>query len=126
MNGTAWYLAGKGLSKLNSFYDVIDVAECLTRDWQVAGRTRLAMQGRSAGGLLMGAVLTMRPDLPAVVVLHVPFLVCTHARAHTRTHTCMHAQKSARGWPCRAADERVLTMRPNLPVLVVLHVSLLV
>lgn len=71
--GRPWYEAGKLEHKLSSFTDFIDCAEHLV----AAGYTspdRLAISGTSAGGLLMGAVTNMRPDLFAVVLAHVPFV----------------------------------------------------
>ena len=53
---------GKYLTKMNTFTDFCDCAEHLVRaGWCTA--SRLAIEGRSAGGLLMGAVLNLRPDL---------------------------------------------------------------
>jgi oligopeptidase B len=71
--GRPWYESGKLLNKRNTFTDFIVCAEHLIR----AGYTspeRLAIQGGSAGGLLMGAVTNLRPDLFAVVVAQVPFV----------------------------------------------------
>ena len=71
--GRRWYLDGKLLHKRNTFTDFIAVAEGLA----AAGYTapdRLAAEGRSAGGLLMGAIVNMRPDLFRVVVAGVPFV----------------------------------------------------
>ncbi len=71
--GRQWYDDGKLLHKKNTFFDFIACAEHLI----AAGYTssgRLAIAGGSAGGLLMGAVTNMRPDLFKVVVAHVPFV----------------------------------------------------
>lgn len=71
--GRLWYENGKFLQKKNTFTDFIAVAEALI----AAGYTqsdRLAISGGSAGGLLMGAVMNMRPDLFQVVVADVPFV----------------------------------------------------
>jgi len=71
--GKAWHDAGRMAQKMNSFTDFIDVAEHLLN----AGYTssdRLAIEGGSAGGLLMGAVVNLRPDLFAAVVSLVPFV----------------------------------------------------
>jgi oligopeptidase B len=71
--GESWHKQGKMLDKRNTFTDFVSCAEHLTR----AGYTtsdRLAIRGRSAGGLLIGAVVNMRPDLFAVVVMAVPFV----------------------------------------------------
>lgn len=71
--GRAWYDQGKMLNKRNTFTDFIAVAEHLVREGYTS-RERLAIRGGSAGGLLMGAVVNMRPDLFRVVVADVPFV----------------------------------------------------
>ena len=60
--------------KQNSFDDFIAAAEWLIARAVHHGRTRLAAAGGSNGGLLMGAVLTQRPDLFRAVVVQVPLL----------------------------------------------------
>ncbi len=71
--GRAWYEAGKVLTKRNSFTDFIASAEYLI-DKRYTSSDRLVIKGRSAGGLLMGAVTTMRPDLFKAVIAGVPFV----------------------------------------------------
>jgi oligopeptidase B len=71
--GRTWYDAGKLLKKKNSFTDFIAVAESLMRRRYTAP-DRLVIQGGSAGGLLMGAVVNLRPDLFRAVVSQVPFV----------------------------------------------------
>jgi oligopeptidase B len=71
--GRAWYESGKLLNKRNSFGDFIAVAEHLVRQGYVAP-DRLAIGGGSAGGLLMGAVTNLRPDLFRAVLAEVPFV----------------------------------------------------
>jgi len=71
--GRTWYEDGKFLNKTNTFTDFIACAEKLI----AAGYTdseRLAIRGRSAGGLLIGAVLNERPDLFGCAVAQVPFV----------------------------------------------------
>jgi oligopeptidase B len=71
--GRRWYEDGKLSAKRNSFTDFIAAAEHLV----AAGYTRtdrVAINGGSAGGLLMGAVTNLRPDLFRAVVAEVPFL----------------------------------------------------
>ncbi len=58
--GRHWYENGKFLHKKNTFTDFIACAEHLIAE-KYTSRDRLAIMGRSAGGLLMGAVLTMAP-----------------------------------------------------------------
>jgi oligopeptidase B len=71
--GRLWYEAGKLLRKKNTFTDFIACAESLVRRRYTAP-DRLVIQGGSAGGLLMGAVVNMRPELFRAVVAQVPFL----------------------------------------------------
>jgi oligopeptidase B len=71
--GKAWHDAGRMLNKLHTFTDFIAVAETLIRE-RYTSSDRLAISGGSAGGLLMGAVTNMRPDLCKVVLTQVPFV----------------------------------------------------
>jgi len=71
--GRPWYDNGKLLSKRNTFTDFIACAECLISEGYTS-QDSLAIMGGSAGGLLMGACLTMRPDLFKAVVAKVPFV----------------------------------------------------
>ena len=71
--GKPWHDAGKMMNKKNTFTDFIDCAEeLITR--KVTAREKLVITGGSAGGLLMGAVTNMRPDLFRAVVSYVPFV----------------------------------------------------
>jgi len=71
--GRAWYEDGKLLHKTNTFLDFIDCAEYLVAEKYVA-RDRVFATGGSAGGLLMGAIANLRPDLWAGIVARVPFV----------------------------------------------------
>ena len=71
--GRSWYEDGKLLNKMNTFTDFIDVAEFLVGEGY-ADPDRVFAMGGSAGGLLMGAVVNMRPDLWRGVVAAVPFV----------------------------------------------------
>lgn len=71
--GEPWHDDGKMMNKRNSFTDFIACAEHLIAQ-KYTTKDRLAIQGRSAGGLLIGGVLTLRPDLPKVALLEVPFV----------------------------------------------------
>jgi oligopeptidase B len=71
--GRGWYDDGKMLRKKNTFTDFIAAAEHLVQRGYTRS-DRLAIRGGSAGGLLMGAVTTMRPDLFRAVVADVPFV----------------------------------------------------
>ncbi|MDE3158699.1 MAG: S9 family peptidase [Acidobacteriota bacterium] len=71
--GEKWREDGMLMKKQNSFFDFIDCAEFLIRGkW--TSSDRLAIEGGSAGGLLMGAVVNMRPDLFRAVHAAVPFV----------------------------------------------------
>jgi prolyl oligopeptidase len=71
--GESWHQAGMLGRKQNSFDDFIAAAEWLVREGYTTPQ-RLAVAGGSNGGLLMGAVLTQRPDLFRAVVIQVPLL----------------------------------------------------
>ena len=71
--GKPWHDQGKMMSKKNTFTDFIAVAEQLITD-RYTSQERLVIEGGSAGGLLMGAVTNMRPDLFKIVVTRVPFV----------------------------------------------------
>jgi oligopeptidase B len=71
--GRQWYEQGKQLQKKNTFTDFVDVARHLIdRGW--TSPARLVANGGSAGGLLMGAVANLAPELFAGIVAHVPFV----------------------------------------------------
>lgn len=71
--GRDWYEGGKLGNKINSFKDFISVAEHLIAT-QLTSSNTLAAMGTSAGGLLVGAMAQMRPDLFKALVLRVPFV----------------------------------------------------
>lgn len=71
--GEEWRDAGRMMKKINTFTDFIASAEHLIQQKYTAN-DRLVIQGGSAGGLLMGAVVNMRPDLFKAVVSQVPFV----------------------------------------------------
>jgi oligopeptidase B len=71
--GKPWHEDGRMLKKKNTFTDFIACAEHLIAQ-KYTSPGRLAIMGGSAGGLLMGAVTNLRPDLFAVVVALVPFV----------------------------------------------------
>jgi oligopeptidase B len=71
--GYGWFLDGRHLTKKNTFTDFIACAETLiTQNYTRAGR--IVAEGRSAGGMLVGAITNMRPDLWAGVIGGVPFV----------------------------------------------------
>jgi oligopeptidase B len=71
--GKAWHDDGRMMHKKNTFTDFIVCAEYLVAQGY-GSKDRLAIEGRSAGGLLMGAVLNMRPDLFHAALVGVPFV----------------------------------------------------
>jgi oligopeptidase B len=71
--GRQWYDDGKMMKKMNTFRDFIDVADYLVKNG-FTRPDRLVATGGSAGGLLMGAVANMRPDLFRAIVADVPFV----------------------------------------------------
>jgi oligopeptidase B len=71
--GRRWYEDGKFAAKPNSFSDFVAAADHLVASG-VTSRDRLAIRGGSAGGLLIGAALNLRPDVAAVAVAEVPFV----------------------------------------------------
>jgi oligopeptidase B len=71
--GEEWREQGRMRMKLNTFHDFIDCAEYLVKEKYTAP-DRLVIQGGSAGGLLVGGVVNMRPELVKAAVAQVPFV----------------------------------------------------
>jgi oligopeptidase B len=71
--GKRWHDEGRMMAKRNTFTDFVAVAEFLTASGYTSA-DRLVIEGGSAGGLLIGAVLNMRPELFRAAVLRVPFV----------------------------------------------------
>ncbi|KAJ3403427.1 hypothetical protein HDV05_007829, partial [Chytridiales sp. JEL 0842] len=71
--GNAWYDEGKLTKKPNTFHDFISAAEYLCNEGYTSP-SKLSIYGRSAGGLLIGAVINMRPDLFKAALTEVPFV----------------------------------------------------
>ena len=71
--GEEWREAGRMMQKMNTFHDFIDCAEYLV-EHRFTSSSGLVIQGGSAGGLLVGAVANMRPDLFKAAVAQVPFV----------------------------------------------------
>ncbi|MBW6478162.1 MAG: S9 family peptidase [Bacteroidales bacterium] len=71
--GRQWYDDGKLLNKRNTFYDFIDVSEYLIAN-NYTSPGKLFASGGSAGGLLVGAVINMRPELYKGIIASVPFV----------------------------------------------------
>jgi len=71
--GRAWYENGKLLKKMNTFHDFIDCSEWLIAQGFTTSDHLYAMGG-SAGGLLMGTVINLRPELYRAVIAQVPFV----------------------------------------------------
>jgi oligopeptidase B len=71
--GDSWHDAGKMMVKRNTFTDFIHVTEHLLAEGY-GSKDKVIIEGGSAGGLLMGAVANLRPDLFRIVLSHVPFV----------------------------------------------------
>jgi len=71
--GKEWHEQGRMMAKMNTFTDFIAVGDHLVKEGYTS-KEKLAIMGGSAGGLLMGAVANMRPDLFRAVVAYVPFV----------------------------------------------------
>lgn len=71
--GWGWFLDGRGAKKTNTFTDFIACAEHLTAKGYGA-KGRIAAYGGSAGGMLMGAIANLRPDLWGAIIAAVPFV----------------------------------------------------
>ena len=71
--GEEWRQAGRMMNKMNTFTDFIACGEALVK-MKYTSKDRLVIEGGSAGGLLMGVVSNLRPDLFKAVVSHVPFV----------------------------------------------------
>lgn len=71
--GRQWYEDGKMMKKMNTFTDFIACADFLVNE-KYGDRKRLVIQGGSAGGLLVGATVNLRPDVCKAAVLQVPFV----------------------------------------------------
>ena len=71
--GKAWHDDGRMMHKKNTFSDFVTCAEYLVAQGY-GSKDRLVIEGRSAGGLLMGAVLNLRPDLFHAALVGVPFV----------------------------------------------------
>lgn len=74
--GRSWYLDGKLLAKRNTFTDTLAICEHLASNG-TADRRRIAIRGGSAGGLLVGACVTMEPERFRSAVAEVPFVDVT-------------------------------------------------
>ena len=73
--GYGWYRHGRELEKKNTFLDFIAAAERLSSGPDAVTRPgQITIEGGSAGGMLVGATVNMRPDLFKAVVAHVPFV----------------------------------------------------
>jgi oligopeptidase B len=71
--GKEWHEQGRMMTKKNTFTDFVDVADSLVKEGYTS-KERLAISGGSAGGLLMGAVMNMRPELFKAALVYVPFV----------------------------------------------------
>ena len=81
-HGSQWHKDGKLLKKINTFTDFIDCTKYLINN-KYTSREKIAIWGRSAGGLLIGAVLNMEPELYKLAILGVPFVDVTNTMKDT-------------------------------------------
>src|SRR5712692_4357164 len=81
--GKAWHDQGRMMNKMNTFTDFIAVAQFLIAE-EFTTADRLVIEGGSAGGLLMGAVTNLRPDLFRAVVAHVSLVDVRKTRMDER------------------------------------------
>jgi oligopeptidase B len=75
--GKSWYEGGKLATKMNTFTDLIDATKHLTNTGY-GDPLRVAVRGASAGGLTVGAVINLDPELFRVAVAEVPFVDVTN------------------------------------------------
>ena len=87
------------MRKMNSFTDFIDCSEYLIKE-KYTSRAKLFALGGSAGGLLMGAVVNMRPDLYKGVIAAVPFVDVVTTMSGCQ-HSAYHRRVRAVGQPRR-------------------------
>lgn len=87
--GREWYDDGKVLKKRNTFTDFLACAEHLVREG-FTSKDRLAIMGVSAGGLLVTACMTMRPDLFKAVIAKVPFTDVINSMSDPTIPLTMH------------------------------------
>jgi oligopeptidase B len=71
--GRAWYESGKLTNKRNTFTDFIDVTDFLVAE-RIGAKDMIFAEGRSAGGLLMGAITNIAPEKYRAILAHVPFV----------------------------------------------------
>ncbi len=81
--GYDWYMDGKMYNKLNTFNDFIRCTEFMIQE-KYTKEKNIVIEGRSAGGLLIGACITMKPELYKVAVLGVPFVDILNTMADSK------------------------------------------
>ena len=109
--GRRWHDAGRMGRKLNTFTDFIAVAEALIAQGRTTTPT-LAIEGGSAGGLLMGAVTNFRPDLFGAVVAQVPFVDVINTMMDASLPLTVGEYEE---WGNPAVREQYQWMRPYCP-----------
>jgi len=106
--GRYWYDDGKLLNKMNTFTDFIACAEHLIKE-NYTSKDRLVIGGGSAGGLLVGAVVNMRPDLFKVVIgKDYPNMLITAGLNDTRVQYWEPAKWTARLRAMKTDNNRLL------------------
>jgi len=81
--GYDWYMDGKMYNKLNTFNDFIRCSEFMIQE-KYTKEKNIVIEGRSAGGLLIGACITMKPELYKVAILGVPFVDVLNTMADSK------------------------------------------
>jgi len=109
--GQPWHDEGRMKKKRNSFLDFISCAEILiARGWTTT--PQLIIEGGSAGGLLVGGAITMRPDLFGAVLAHVPFVDVLHTMLDATLPLTVGEYEE---WGNPADPEYFFTMREYSP-----------
>ncbi|KAG4984690.1 hypothetical protein JHK87_029439 [Glycine soja] len=120
--GRQWYENGKLLKKKNTFTDFIACAEYLIEKNSVLRKD--CIEGRSAGGLLIGAVLNMRPDLCKAAVAGVPFVdVVTTMLDPTIPLTTSEWEAKAQNYPNILVTEGLNDLRSPRKMPSLMHTS---
>lgn len=101
--GRSWYLAARARKKKNSFSDFVACAEYLIREGYTS-KGKIVAHGYSAGGLLVGAALNLRPDLWAGVIGRAPFVDMLNTMSDA-THPLVPLARPDWGDPLASAED---------------------
>jgi oligopeptidase B len=103
--GRGWYETGKFKNKMNTFYDFIACSEELVNQ-KLTSHQLTAIEGRSAGGMLIGSVINLRPDIAGVAVAGVPFVDVVNTSNFSRSYKGLYS------------NHPKLVMDPSIPLTV--------